>query len=120
MTDEQKPKITATPFEWRDPATLAPDGLAFYIPDEDVDPINLPPHLASLTDHTGISFDDELGYVDLYWGGYEYSIEYSRINTPEKLYAWLQHLAGKWNTPAWRFLALIDDCGRKFKWSRMT
>lgn len=119
MKDEA-PKITATPFKWLDPATIPPrDGLSAHYAEIGGVPMRLGPSLAGKCDETGIAFDDENGYVDIYWGNYQYSIAYGRINTPAKLIPWLNHLAEKWETVnAQRLLALLDLCSIKFGWNK--
>ena len=57
--------------------------------------------------------------VDLWWGGYEYSIAWARIDTPTKLLAWLSHLG---STKTWpgitprRMARLIAVLDRHFGW----
>lgn len=83
-------------------------------------PLKLRPDAPVDLDDTGVRIDTEKGYVDIYWGGYEYSIDFSRIDTPAKLIPWLNHLSEKeWEgtTPA-RLLALLDKCARHFGWER--
>lgn len=73
-------------------------------------------------DATGVNIDAENRSVDIYWGGYEYCIAFDRIDTPEKLMPWLDHLGEKtWKrmTPA-RLLALSFKCYEHFGWNRST
>lgn len=71
-------------------------------------------------DETGVRIDREKGYVDVYWGNYEYNIAFDRIDTPEKAFVWMNHLALKtWEgTTSTRLLALLDKCATQFGWER--
>ena len=84
------------------------DGITFYIAKEFME-LPLPDDL--------FSFDGN-GYVDVRWGGYEYSIALDRIQTPEHLLAWIRHLGEKgWDemTP-WRISSFIRAICSKKGW----
>lgn len=67
----------------------------------------------------GFVFDNELGYVDVWWGGYEYSIKLDRITTPMDILQWLNHIGGK----QWRGMTgprvaeFIDAIARRKGWN---
>jgi hypothetical protein len=59
-----------------------------------------------------VKHDKEKGYIDVYWGGYEYSIALDRIPTPLSLLEWVHHMSEKgWDetTPERisRFIAIV-------------
>lgn len=43
----------------------------------------------------GFVIDRKHKTIDVWWGGYEYSIKFARINTPEKCLSWIEHLGNK-------------------------
>lgn len=63
-------------------------------------------------------FDLELGYLDVYWGGYEYSYELTRLNTPKKALAFLQHVCAKdWEHASVRRVSrLVRSLSAYFGW----
>jgi 5-methylcytosine-specific restriction endonuclease McrA len=63
--------------------------------------------------------DHDLGYLDLYWGGYEYSYELDRLDTPTRLLAFLDHVLTKqWkHSTADRAARLIRTMAHHFKWN---
>jgi hypothetical protein len=78
------------------------------------------PHVESTIDPTyadkynhpllhSIRHDKELGYLDISWGEYEYSIALDRIPTPMALLEWIAHIEIKdWpGTTPRRIVALI-------------
>lgn len=52
-------------------------------------PVSSPDHPSML------KHDEEAGYIDVYWGGYEYSIGLDRITKPFDVFSWLIHLGEK-------------------------
>jgi hypothetical protein len=62
--------------------------------------------------------DLELGYLDVYWGGYEYSWELARLDTPKRTLAFLQHVLTKdWeHATARRASRLIRTLAAYYKW----
>lgn len=62
--------------------------------------------------------DLELGYLDVYWGGYEYSYELKRLRTPAKLLAFISHIGKKrWrHSTAARVARLVDELDQHFGW----
>jgi len=62
--------------------------------------------------------DLELHYIDVYWGGYEYSFELERIDSPQKLLAFLDHILTKtWkHSTGQRVGLLIGEVSRHFGW----
>ncbi len=52
--------------------------------------------------------------VVLFWGGYDYFIERERINSPESLIAWIDHLAGKSWMNGWRLHQFIQRVVREY------
>jgi hypothetical protein len=62
--------------------------------------------------------DHDLGYLDVYWGSYEYSFELARLDTPLKLLAFLDHVLKKgWkHSTAERAGRLIKTLSRHFGW----
>jgi 5-methylcytosine-specific restriction endonuclease McrA len=63
--------------------------------------------------------DRDLGYLDVYWGGYEYSWALSRLDTPLKLLAFLHHVLGKgWrHATTDRVKRLTDTLSQYFGWN---
>jgi len=64
------------------------------------------------------SFDDDRGFVDITWGGHLYSMELKRVDTPDKLLGFIQHLSRKsWKgmTPK-RIGQLITALSDRFGW----
>lgn len=41
------------------------------------------------------SIDEDGQHANVYWGGYEYHIEMSRITKPEQILGWVAHLGAK-------------------------
>lgn len=62
--------------------------------------------------------DHDLKYLDVYWGGYEYSFEFGRLDTPAKLLAFLEHvLAKNWEyATARRAALLVRTMNAHFGW----
>lgn len=62
--------------------------------------------------------DLDLGYLDLYWGGYEYPIELSRIDTPTSFLFVLSHVLAKdWEHATGRRAGrLVRALAAYFKW----
>ena len=52
------------------------------------------------------------GYLILTWGGYEYDIEWDRIDSPGKLLGWIHHLCEKNWMDTYRMFLLIEHVGR--------
>lgn len=69
-------------------------------------------------DERGFRVDSENQTIDVFWGQYEYIIEFNRIDTPEKALAWLHHIGEKtWTfTTGERMLALLSECAGLFGW----
>ena len=65
------------------------------------------------------AFDLDLGYLDIYWGGYEYSYELKRLDNPLKLLAFLDHVLAKgWeHASSTRINKLIRAVSRHFGWN---
>jgi len=56
--------------------------------------------------------------INIKWGGYEYFIDYDRIDSPEKLVGWIEQLAAKtWrDTSPKRIVYLIRAVRSHFGW----
>jgi 5-methylcytosine-specific restriction endonuclease McrA len=98
--------IKATPFDWTRLATA--DALDARLEPSD------PSHR--------FMFRIAEGSLDLYWGGYEYSIELDRVNTPARLLASLSHILAKdWEyASSRRICLLIRALERHFDWSLLS
>jgi 5-methylcytosine-specific restriction endonuclease McrA len=44
---------------------------------------------------SGLKLDRENGFIDVYWGGYEYSINLDEFKSPRHVCQWIAHLAEK-------------------------
>ena len=56
------------------------------------------------------------GGLSMKWGGYDYWIAEDRLDTPEKLLGWVQHLSGKiWMNPL-RIRRLVEKVSSRFGW----
>lgn len=69
-------------------------------------------------DERGFIVDPAHETIDIWWGGYEYVVEWSRIDTPEKALVWLNHIGEKtWRyTTGERMLALLSACAEIHGW----
>lgn len=66
-----------------------------------------------------IEMDDEMGYISVFWGGYSYDIELSRIAEPEDVLWWLLHITRKeWeHTNPVRIQAFIEAIAARKGWA---
>jgi len=57
-------------------------------------------------------------WIDIYWGGYEYSYEMGRIKTPEDLLGLIAHIGEKtWeHTTGFRIAALVKSISQRKEW----
>jgi 5-methylcytosine-specific restriction endonuclease McrA len=62
--------------------------------------------------------DLELGYLDIFWGGYEYNWELKRLDTPHKLAGFLDHVLAKdWEYATGRRVGrLVRTLSDHFRW----
>jgi len=59
----------------------------------------------------GFVFDDYHGTVDVWWGGYEYSIVVERIASPMQLLHWVAHMSKKsWRNQTSRRISRFVEC----------
>jgi hypothetical protein len=91
--------VKATPFQFRSTEEIRAD-------------------MAAADRAAAFNLDLELGYLDLYWGGYEYSVELAGIDSPQKLLAFLSHiLAKQWDGSTGKNVGrLIRALSRHFNW----
>jgi hypothetical protein len=67
----------------------------------------------------GFVLDEAHKSIDVWWGGYEYSIELPRIGKPEQCEEWLRQMCSKaWEgTTESRVDRFIFVLARRFRWS---
>lgn len=76
------------------------------------------PGVPTPVDERGFTIDRVNETIDVWWGKYEYVIEWSRIDTPEKAISWLHHIGEKtWPfTTGERMMALLAACAEIHGW----
>lgn len=77
-------------------------------------PVNDPKHWKMF------KIDSRWEWLDIYWGGYEYSYELGRIETPSDLMWLVAHVSDKtWeHTTGYRIAALIKAVAQRKGWKR--
>lgn len=77
------------------------------------------PGVPDSVDERGFAVDEENRYFTIYWGQYDYVIEFDRIDTPENALVWLHHMGEKtWKfTSSERMMALLAECANRFDWN---
>jgi hypothetical protein len=67
----------------------------------------------------GFSFEKD--GVNIHWSGYEYLIDYKRIETPEQCLQWIEHLSAKrWpNMKPFNIYCLISALRSHFNWDHL-
>lgn len=80
--------------------------------------LNIAELMALPSDPLFFEFDEEAQGYCIYWGGYEYFVEFDQLSTPIALLAWLAHIAPKgWElTTGLRIARFIEDVSARRGW----